>query len=87
MIENAIKRLIKKSANSEAASTLLCDKDRKTQYHFIGFVASHVKGNKLLGFHPSSFVIYYLDNYYNNSVVVCTMTSNIAKLARCVIIN
>ena len=75
MIENAIKRLILKSANSEAASTLLCDKDRKTQYHFIGFVASHVKGNKLLGFHPSSFVIYYLDNYYNNSVVVCTMTS------------
>ena len=30
MIENAIKRLIKKSSNSEAASTLLCEKDRKT---------------------------------------------------------
>ena len=67
MIENAIKRLIKKSANSEAASTLLCDKDRKTQYHFIGFVASHAKGNKLLGFHPSSFVISYCNwfKYFN----------------------
>ncbi len=76
ILESAMKKLTKKSSNSEAASNLLSDKDRNRQYHFIGFVASHVKGNNIqLGFHPSSFVIYYVDGQFHNTVVVFTMTS------------
>ncbi len=42
----------------------------------MGFVSSHTKeGNYLIRFHLSSFVIFWTDLKYSNTVVVCTLTS------------
>jgi hypothetical protein len=42
----------------------------------MGFVSSHTReGNYLVGFHPSSFVIFRTDLKYSNTIVVCTLTS------------
>ncbi len=48
-----------------------------TWYQFMGFVSSHTKeGNYLVGFHPSSFVIFWTDLKYSNTIEVCTLTSH-----------
>jgi hypothetical protein len=42
----------------------------------MGFFSSHtMEGNYLVGFHPSSFVIFQTDLKYSNTIVVCTLTS------------
>jgi hypothetical protein len=59
MLESAIVMALKKSCHSQAISRLFSKKVTSTQYQFMGFVSSHTKeGNYLVGFHPSSFVIF-----------------------------
>jgi hypothetical protein len=76
MLESAIVKVLKKSCHSQAISRLFSKKATSTWYQFMGFVSSHTKeGNYLVGFHPSSFVIFWTDLKYSNTIVVCTLTS------------
>ena len=59
MLESAIVKALKKSCHSQAISRLFSKEATSTWYQFMGFVSSHTKeGNYLIGFHPSSFVIF-----------------------------
>jgi hypothetical protein len=59
MLESAIVKALKKSCHIKAISRLFSKEATSTQYQFMRFVSSHTKeGNYLIGFHPSSFVIF-----------------------------
>ncbi len=76
MLESVIVNAMKKSCHSQAISRLCLKEATSTWHQFIGFVSSHTKeGHYLVGFHPSSFVIFQTDLKYSNTIVVCTLTS------------
>jgi hypothetical protein len=59
MLKSAIVKALKKSCHSQVISRLFSKEATSTQYQLMGFVSSHTKeGNCLVGFHPSSFVIF-----------------------------
>ncbi len=77
MLESAIVKALKKLCHSQAISRLFSKEATSTQYQFMGFVSSHTKeGHSLVGFHPSSFVIFQTDLKYSSTIMVCTLPSH-----------
>jgi hypothetical protein len=75
MLKSVIAKALEKLCHSQAISRLISKEATLTQYQFMGFVSSHTKeGNYLIGFHPSSFVIFRTNLKYSNIIVVCTLT-------------
>lgn len=68
IIKNAIKKVIKKSCHSQFASNLFSDKIRTTEFQFIGFVASHVKGK--------NYQLVQIFQYVRFKVNFCLIISN-----------